>query len=52
MISLPILLFVVFLILKLCNVITWSWWIITAPLWIEAIIIIICYIVHWIMGDK
>lgn len=28
------LLFVVFLILKLCNVIDWSWWWVTAPLWI------------------
>lgn len=26
-------LFVVFLVLKLCNVIDWSWWWITAPLW-------------------
>lgn len=27
-------LFVVFLILKLCEVIDWSWWWVTAPLWI------------------
>lgn len=27
------LLFIVFLILKLCGVITWSWWWVTAPLW-------------------
>lgn len=27
-------LFLVFLILKLCNVIAWSWWWVTAPLWI------------------
>lgn len=27
------LLFLVFLILKLCGVIDWSWWWITAPLW-------------------
>lgn len=26
-------LFLVFLILKLTNVISWSWWWITAPLW-------------------
>lgn len=26
-------LFFVFLILKLTNVITWSWWWVTAPLW-------------------
>ena len=29
-------LFIVFLILKLCNVINWSWWWVTAPLWIPA----------------
>ena len=27
-------LFFIFLVLKLCGVITWSWWWITAPLWI------------------
>lgn len=26
-------LFLVFLVLKLCHVIDWSWWWITAPLW-------------------
>jgi hypothetical protein len=26
-------LFVVFLVLKLCHVINWSWWWVTAPLW-------------------
>lgn len=24
----------IFIILKLCNIITWSWWWIFAPLWI------------------
>ena len=27
-------LFIVFLVLKLCHVIDWSWWWVTAPLWI------------------
>ena len=27
------LLFIVFLVLKLTNIIDWSWWWITAPLW-------------------
>jgi hypothetical protein len=26
-------LFLVFLVLKLCDVIDWSWWWVTAPLW-------------------
>lgn len=34
------LLFFVFLVLKLCKVITWSWWWVTAPLWIPLGIII------------
>ena len=28
------LLFLVFLVLKLCNVIDWSWWWVTSPIWI------------------
>ena len=32
-ISFPGLLFIVFLVLKLCNVINWSWWWVFAPLW-------------------
>lgn len=34
-ISLPTVVFIVFLILKLTNVIDWSWWWVTAPLWIS-----------------
>ena len=32
--GLPIVLFLIFLVLKLCDVIAWSWWWVTAPLWI------------------
>lgn len=38
------LLFLVFLILKLCNVISWSWWWITSPLWIPFSITLILLI--------
>lgn len=34
-------LFLAFLVLKLCNVITWSWWWITAPLWIPLLLVVI-----------
>ncbi|WP_159109262.1 hypothetical protein [Elizabethkingia anophelis] len=37
--------FIVFLILKLTNTINWSWWWVTAPIWISALIyalILIC----------
>ena len=40
------LLFIVFLILKLCGVIPWSWWWVTAPLWIPvALFLCVCLIV-------
>jgi hypothetical protein len=32
--------FIVFLVLKLCRVTDWSWWWITAPLWIPAGIVV------------
>jgi len=37
-IGFPAVLFIVFLILKLTKVITWSWWWVSAPLWIPAIL--------------
>lgn len=33
-------LFLVFLVLKLCGQIDWSWWWVTAPLWIPTAVII------------
>jgi len=36
--SLGTVLFIVFLILKLTHVIDWSWWWVTAPLWIPVAI--------------
>ena len=42
-------LFVVFLVLKLCGVIGWSWWWVTAPLWAPAVfllgIALVCLII-------
>ena len=38
--GLPSALFLVLLILKLCGVIAWSWWWVTAPLWVEALILL------------
>lgn len=34
------LLFLVFLVLKLTDVIDWSWWWVTAPLWIPVAIVL------------
>ena len=42
--------FLVFLTLKLCGVIDWSWWWVTAPLWIPfilAIVLLIGVVVLW-----
>ena len=36
-------LLIAFVILKLCHVIDWSWWWVTAPLWIP-IIIFLCFV--------
>ena len=35
-------LFMLFLILKLTNTIDWSWWWITAPLWIPLCVVVGC----------
>ena len=40
-ISWGMVLFIVFLILKLTHVIDWSWWWVTSPLWIGAALVLI-----------
>jgi hypothetical protein len=39
-VGLDFILFVVFLILKLTGFITWSWWWVTAPLWLPVLLVI------------
>ena len=42
-------LFLIFLVLKLCGVIAWSWWWVTAPLWIPFVLVFaICLIVFFV----
>jgi hypothetical protein len=36
---------IMFLVLKLCNVIDWSWWWVTAPLWIPFAFVIAIFVV-------
>lgn len=38
-IGLPSLVFLAFLVLKLAGVIAWSWWWVTAPLWVPVALI-------------
>ncbi len=43
---------IVFIVLKLCNVITWSWWWVLAPFWIPAciglLILAVMLVAMWI----
>lgn len=43
-IGMPAILFSIFLVLKLTGHIDWSWWWVTSPLWIVAILYIIIVI--------
>jgi hypothetical protein len=43
-------LFVVFLILKLTHVIDWSWWWITAPLWIGTAFVLVVLFIVMVVG--
>lgn len=40
---------VVFIVLKLCGVITWSWWWVLAPIWIQLGLLIILLIILWLI---
>jgi len=44
------LLFVVFLVLKLTHVIDWSWWWVTAPLWIPLALVVVVVIIASIIN--
>ena len=35
---------IVFIVLKLCNVIDWSWWWVLAPLWMPFAFIFLIYL--------
>ena len=38
------LLTIVFIILKLCKVINWSWWLVLLPLWLPILVIVVVII--------
>ena len=40
---------IVFIVLKVLNKISWSWWMVFIPLWIELSIILIVLIIHAII---
>lgn len=39
---------IVFIVLKLCNVIDWSWWWVLAPTWISIALVIFVLIIVWL----
>ena len=41
---------IVFIVLKLCGVIKWSWWLVLMPLWISLGIGVILFIILVIYG--
>lgn len=43
------LLFLVFLVLKLCGIIGWSWWWVCAPLWIPVALLVAALVVAGIV---
>ena len=41
---------IIFIILRLCNVITWNWYIVFIPAYIEIGIAILIYLIAFIVG--
>jgi len=40
----------IFITLKLCNVINWSWWFVMMPLYGVAVFLIVLYIIVFLIG--
>ena len=45
-------LFLIFLVLKLVGVIDWSWWWVTAPLWIGLALGLVFLIIFWLFSRR
>ena len=41
---------IVFIVLKLCKVIDWSWWWVLSPIWIPIVVAVILYIISEIIS--
>lgn len=50
--GLPTVLFLIFLVLKLTHVIHWSWWWVTAPLWISFALAAALLVTAGIIADR
>lgn len=42
-------LFLIFLVLKLTNVIDWSWWWVTAPMWGPSALLLVGFILYFLI---
>ena len=42
----------VFIVLKFCNAISWSWWLVLAPIEIQLILIILLYAIKLYIHNK
>ena len=45
-------LFLIFLVLKLVGVIDWSWWWVTAPLWIGLALGLVFLFIFWLFSRR
>ena len=43
---------VAFIVLKLCGVITWSWWWVLSPVWIPFILVLILLLIAFVESMK
>jgi len=50
-VGLSTLLTVAFVVLKLCGVISWSWWWVLSPLWIPLVILLVVLFVALLIGS-
>ncbi len=48
--SVPLSVFIVFLVFKLTGEINWSWWWVTSPLWISLFVVILIMIIAGIIA--
>ena len=46
------LLTITFVVLKLLNVIDWSWWWVLSPLWIGAILVVLIIAIYVLLGGR
>lgn len=51
--GLGVILFIVFLVLKLMHIIAWSWWWVTAPLWLPIVLsLMLVFLLEFYMDKR